>query len=153
MKILAIAAAFLPLTIVGAPGPKTEVKPETELQRMAGTWEYQSQAIGGRELPADRRANIWVVIDGDVMTRETGLAPGAKDKIKLDTTTSPKSIDLISIDHPSGKTFTEVGIYEWDGETLRLCMDNTGKERPKEFKSPAGKEQIYLSVLKKRKEK
>jgi uncharacterized protein (TIGR03067 family) len=87
------------------------------------------------------------------MTRETGLAPGAKDKIKLDTTTSPKSIDLISIDHPSGKTFTEVGIYEWDGETLRLCMDNTGKERPKEFKSPAGKEQIYLSVLKKRKEK
>jgi uncharacterized protein (TIGR03067 family) len=154
VKILvrtAMVAAAVALPVGAAPQSKPEAPTAaTELERMQGTWDYESQTIGGRELPADRRAKIWVVIDGDTRTRETGLGPGLKDKITLDPSASPRTIDLVSVGHPSGRTFTEKGIYEWDGKLLRLCLDNTGKDRPKEFKSPAGQDNIYVSVLRRR---
>ena len=145
-----VAAAVVgPFAATSAAGPETPTA-ATELERMQGTWDYEIQTVGGWELPADRRAKLWGVIKGDIMTKEIGLGPGLKYRIKLDTTTSPKSIDLTSIEHPSGMTYTNVGIYEWDGKLLRLCFDNTGKDRPKEFRSPAGQDNIYVSVLRRR---
>jgi uncharacterized protein (TIGR03067 family) len=145
---LVVIAALLNWSVLAAPRQKPDVKPEAELKKMQGPWTYQSQTIGGRELTQVRLKDIWMEIDGDLMTK----AGGGKYKIKLDPTTDPKSIDLVSHEHPSGKTFIHKGIYEWDGETLRICLDNSAKERPKEFRSLAGQDNIYISVLN-RKEK
>jgi uncharacterized protein (TIGR03067 family) len=150
VKIL-VRAALVAAAVVGpigaAPQPKSEAPTAAaELERMQGTWDYESQTIGGWDLSADRRAGIWVQVEGDSMTKAGGL----RYRIALDPSASPHAIDMVSVGHPSGKTFTHKGIYEWDGKLLRLCFDNTGKDRPKEFKSPAGQDNIYVSVLRRR---
>lgn len=150
-----IRAALVAAVVIGpveaAPQPKPQAPTAaTELERMQGTWDYDSQTIGGSEISAKDRASIWIEVDGEVMTK-TGRAGGRlRYKITLDPSAAPRTIDLVSIEHPSGKTFTHKGIYEWDGKLLRLCFDNTGKDRPKEFKSPEGQDNIYLSVLRRR---
>jgi uncharacterized protein (TIGR03067 family) len=131
--------------------PAAEDNAKAELKRWQGTWTYENQTIGGRELPKKDREAIWVEVDDDVLTkvRDSGRL---KLKMTLDPTTSPKSIDLVFHWPISGKDYIHKGIYEWDGEKLRMCFDETGKGRPTEFRSPEGKDNIYLSVLK-RKEK
>jgi hypothetical protein len=44
-----------------------------------------------------------------------------------------------------GKTFR--GIYEFEGDTRKVCLAPAGKERPKEFSSTAGSGHV-LAVLK-----
>ncbi len=116
---------------------------------MQGSWTYHSQTIGGWELPKDRRDAIWVEVKGDLWVLTDGRL---KYKIKLDPAADPRTIDLVSHEHPSGKTFIQKGIYRWEDGVLRLCFDNTGKERPRGFASPDGQDNISMSVLK-RKEK
>jgi hypothetical protein len=40
-----------------------------------------------------------------------------------------------------------LGIYEFDGDKLKVCFDATGKKRPTEFKSPPGSE-TFVNVHK-----
>ena len=149
---MTLARAVLAATVVVGPvWAAPQAKPEAptgaaELERMQGTWDYESQTIGGRELGAERRADIWVRVEGDIMSKAGGL----RYRITLDPSANPRAIDLVSVGHPSGKTFSQKGIYEWDGKLLRMCFDNTGRDRPKEFKSPAGQDNLYVSVLRRR---
>jgi uncharacterized protein (TIGR03067 family) len=117
---------------------------------MQGTWDYESQASDGRELNSIDRASIWVEVEGELMTKTGRAGSGLRYKITLDPSANPRTIDLVSVGHPSGMTFVHKGIYEWNGKLLRLCLDNTGKDRPKEFKAPAGQDNIYVSVLRRR---
>ena len=67
--------------------------------------------------------------------------------MKVDATA--KSIDLIPGDGKyKGKTL--LGIYELDGDTLKICFAEPGKERPKTFVSKADSG-IVLAVHKKEK--
>lgn len=153
-KILRLVAvvAVLARPIWAAPGSKPDAKPETDLKRLQGTWLYQSQTIGGRPISDKDRGEIWIEIEGETLTLRGTSGLKVETRMVLDPKASPKAIDFMWRDDASGKSFIHKGIYEWDGETLRMCFDNTGKERPKEFKSPEGKDNISLSVLN-RKEK
>jgi uncharacterized protein (TIGR03067 family) len=56
---------------------------------------------------------------------------------KLDTSRKPRTIDTEQIvgEH-RGKILQ--GIYELNGDTLRVCLAPPGKERPTEFSARAG---------------
>ena len=54
---------------------------------------------------------------------------------KLDPSKSPKAIDVTMTEGPN-KGAVMLGIYEFDGDTLKVCFDPQGKKRPTEFKSP-----------------
>lgn len=127
--VVAIAAVLVS-SVAAAPRPKLDLTPASELKLFQGTWLYTNQTSGGRALDPRSRDRIWVEVDGDIMTKTGVAGSNLRYKIVLDPTTSPKTIDLVSHQHPSGKTFVQKGIYEWDGEALRLCLDNSGKERP-----------------------
>ena len=70
-----------------------------------------------------------------------GLAYQASPQ-KLDPSKSPKAIDVTITEGPS-KGAVMLGIYEFDGDTLKVCFDPEGKKRPTEFKSPAGSQTFY----------
>jgi uncharacterized protein (TIGR03067 family) len=54
--------------------------------------------------------------------------------VKIDTSKKPKTMDIIGAEGPNkGKTF--LAIYELNGDTLRVCYNLGGKERPAEFKT------------------
>jgi hypothetical protein len=57
--------------------------------------------------------------------------------IKLNASAKPKALDITGTEGPNkGKTIR--GIYEQDGDTLRVCCDLSGKSRPKELKTSEG---------------
>jgi uncharacterized protein (TIGR03067 family) len=59
-------------------------------------------------------------------------------------------MDITGTDGPNkGKTFP--AIYELDGDTLKVCYDLSGKERPKALKTESGT-MTFLVIYKRVKE-
>ena len=77
------------------------------------------------------------VNNGDkyILTPKEGKAvPGT---FKIDPTKKPKTIDMTPTEG-NFKDKTLLGIYELDGDTLKICFAEPGKERPTDFTSKAG---------------
>jgi len=70
--------------------------------------------------------------------------------MKLDPSTTPKCVDIV-ITGGDQKDAVLEGIYELQGDTLKICAKVIGKERPGQFTSPEGSN-IVLVVLKREKQ-
>ena len=113
-----------------------------DARELQGVWNVVSQEQGGQQLPEDRlqAANSRLIFDRNrLLSRDT--APDGKDvgqdvTYGLDPTQSPKAIDLIR----NGRTL--LGIYELDGDTLKLCVDREPGRRPTQFKTAQGSQEI-----------
>jgi uncharacterized protein (TIGR03067 family) len=118
---------------------------EKDLARLQGVWKVDSCLAGGEKAPAEQVAKMSFTFKG----AELIPADNPKDvaRVKLDATRKPAAIDLTE----SNKK-TSLGIYEIDGNTLKLCFNPPGKDRPKAFESAKGSSTMYL-VLKRDKTK
>jgi uncharacterized protein (TIGR03067 family) len=67
---------------------------------------------------------------------------------KLDPKQMPKTIDWTT-DADEGKA--SLGIYEFDGDTLRICLSEPGMERPKEFGVKKGSSHVLITMKKEKK--
>jgi hypothetical protein len=56
--------------------------------------------------------------------------------MRLDESASPVAIDYLNIG--KGPRVISLGILDWVGADLRVCMAKAGDPRPEEFSSPAG---------------
>ena len=64
---------------------------------------------------------------------------------KLDPAKSPAQIDLVSLfERDKGKTFQ--GIYELNGDTLKLCLSRKEGDRPRSF-TPRRDDAVVLFEL------
>ena len=119
---------------------------EKETKKFQGTWTFESCEAGGQALPADQLKGLVLVFEGDKHTVKKGDEVVQAGTQKLDPSKSPKAIDVTITEGPT-KGAVMLGIYEFDGDTLKVCFDSTGKKRPTEFKSPAGSE-TFVNVHK-----
>src|SRR5262245_11969682 len=119
---------------------------EKELKKFQGTWTIESSDFGGQKLPGEQLKSFVVVYDGDKHTVKSGDQVIQVGTQKIDPSKSPKTIDVTMSEGPN-KGAVMLGIYEFDGDTLKACFDSSGKERPKEFKSPPGSA-TFLNVHK-----
>jgi len=112
-----------------------------DMKLLQGEWEAVEAEFGGKPLDrlAVRKLNRLVRIKGNTFHEERlldGRAVGVDGKFEIDPDTG--AFDLIGKATGSEKVFEYVGIYEVDGDTLKLCcranVDGTAK-RPKTFKS------------------
>ena len=110
-----------------------------ELKKFQGTWTFASSESGGQKLPADQLKDLTLTFDGAKHTVKNGAEVIQAGTQTLDPAKSPKAIDVTLTDGPM-KGAVLLGIYEFDGDTLKVCFDLGGKERPTEFKSTAGSE-------------
>src|SRR5262249_38289862 len=112
---------------------------EEEVKKFQGTWTFESSETGGMKLPAGELRGLILIFEGDKHTLKKGDDVIQVGTQKLDPSKSPKSIDVTMTEGPNkGKVM--LGIYEIDGDTLKVCFDPQGKKRPTEFKSAAGSE-------------
>lgn len=116
---------------------------KTDLERMQGTWLVVSLTEEGKAVPAAEVEILEVAIEKDVLTvREKGKIV-VQYEIKLDPTKKPKEIDFtFLVGDDKGKT--EPGIFAFEKDQLKLCLDEKKKGRPTVFE---GKEAATCSVM------
>jgi uncharacterized protein (TIGR03067 family) len=128
--------------VFAAPAPAEEKKDEEKIQ---GTWTVVSRETDGKKTPDAELKALKVAIKDGTLTIDDGKK---KEKVsyKLDPSKKPKAIELTT---ESGKETTP-GIYELDGDGLKLCWSEKVAGRPTEFASKAGSGQSVI-VLKRAK--
>ncbi len=123
---------FLLAARSGAPGDRDTVQ---------GTWLPSAAELGGKMLPDEVRMTIKLVIKDDKYTVTVGKQVD-QGTVKRNLAAKPKEMDITGTEGPNkGKTI--LAIYEQNGDTLRICYDLSGKNRPTEFKTREGT-QLFL---------
>lgn len=107
-------------------------KAKKDLQQLQGAWLMAKLEIDGERVPEEKLRDTRLVIKGNKYTVTI------KDKkfettLTLDPTQEPKHVDAVFADGPT-KDKVHRGIYEWKGDTFRLCRNfNPDADRPTEF--------------------
>ena len=110
---------------------------EKEVRKFQGIWTFESSNAGGKDLPAGELKGLILTFEGDKHTVKKDDQVIQVGTQKLDPSKSPKTID-VTLTEGLNKGTVMLGIYEIDGDTLKVCFDFEGKKRPTEFKSAPG---------------
>jgi uncharacterized protein (TIGR03067 family) len=132
MKRLTFLLLVLALGM-GAEGAKEE-DAEKDLKKMQGDWVVVSMEVDGMRIPDDDAQALFRTVKEDKYTVFRYRKLAGKGTIKLDATKKPRAIDALP-DGAAGKGKPILGIYEFDGEKLKLCFAPPGMPRPTEFQS------------------
>lgn len=102
-----------------------------------GEWSMVSGVMDGNAM--DKSAVEWVkrVTVGSETTVYAGPQVMMKFEFTSDPSKSPKTIDYVNTGG-SNKGKSQLGIYEFEGSLLRVCVAAPGSSRPKQFQSPRG---------------
>ena len=125
-------------------------KAEKDLDKFQGTWEVVSAARGGEKAPAERLKQMEIVIKEKTMEIRIEGRAVETATIKIDSSKDPKTIDFQAKDRAENEPSR--GIYQFDGDTLKLCLRKRGGKRPTEFATKADERGLVLMVLKRKKE-
>jgi uncharacterized protein (TIGR03067 family) len=118
----------------------------TDAKLLEGKWTPTSAEIAGAKFPEAELKKISLQIADGKYTVEFGAAVD-KGTVKIDAAAKPKAMDIVGTEGPNkGKTM--LAIYEVKDDTLRICYDLTGKNRPTEFAT--SKEMPYFLAVYKR---
>jgi uncharacterized protein (TIGR03067 family) len=105
----------------------------TDQKALQGTWTPTSGEVAGKKFPEALLKMMSLTINGDKYVVKAGEVTD-QGTVKIDVSKKLKAMDIVGTEGPTkGKKM--LAIYELDGDTLRVCYDLTGKERPTEFKS------------------
>ena len=118
---------------VAAPVPKAKEKPKPDTEAIQGVWQLDKFDLGqaGQVPPPGIESIRFTFKDRKLTVSRNGQTDAKQGEYKLDPTSKPKSIDLIE---PGGGRNT-LGIYELDGDTLKICLaERQNAVRPTEFK-------------------
>jgi uncharacterized protein (TIGR03067 family) len=134
---------LLALLIASLAGISARAADDTK--NLNGTWKPQHALLAGQLVPVPVLEAITLTIAGTnyevIVVTEKGPSPD-RGTLTFDLAANPKGMTITGVEGPNaGKSFP--AIYELDGDSLRICYDLSGQQRPAEFKSaPATK--LYL---------
>jgi uncharacterized protein (TIGR03067 family) len=113
-----------------------------------GTWVVSAAELAGKKFPDEVAKTIKLVIKDGKYTVTVG-EKADRGTTKINALAKPKTLDITGTDGPNkGKTF--LAIYKRDGNSLRVCYDLSGKDRPTEFKTKEGS-QLFLVTYRREK--
>lgn len=139
--------AFLLLLTAGVLVAADDAAIKKEKEKLQGRWLIVGAVKDGRESPAEelKKAKPTLTIADDKLsssfTRQDKEVKDESGSYTIDPTAKPKTIDLKGFPVP-GKTFQ--AIYELDGDTLKICIGESG--RPKELTSTADSKTGVLTL-------
>src|SRR5262245_24466021 len=105
-----------------------------ERDKLQGTWKPVSYEVLGETLKGDKVKELVteIVVRGDAFEwKIAGNDHGGS--IKLDAARKPKHLDFVAEPAAGVKFTTWTGIYEVDGDTLKLGLAAGAGSRPKDF--------------------
>lgn len=105
---------------------------EKDMAQLQGEWSLVSAMTDGEPMPENLRKQMKWIFKGNVATRTMSGKPLMKAKITISPSQTPKTIDHQILD-AIAVGGTQIGIYELDGDKLKVCFTYPGGQRPKEF--------------------
>src|SRR5205809_305685 len=114
-KLLAVVASVL---LVAADKDDAGKK---ELDKLQGTWSYVSVESNGQKMTEDQLKKMSITYSGDKWTVKEDDKVVHTGTQKLDPSKTPHAIDSL-ITEGEGKGTTMLGIYEFKGDTFRVCF-------------------------------
>ena len=143
MKLLTLCLLPAASVLLAAEPPRPDPA-KADLAKFAGKWK-PVKIEGQHPLKVE---GLRVEVKGDRLTLAGATEKPLEFALKLDPAAKPRAIDI---------TFavgTLLGIYEFDGDTLRVCYSELQESemgrRPAEFTAPADSKR-YLWTLKREK--
>jgi uncharacterized protein (TIGR03067 family) len=130
---------FVLLTLVGltAANAAKEDAAAEDLKKMQGDWVVVTMESDGMKIPDDDAQALFRTVKGDQYTVFRYRRVIGKGTIQLDATKKPRTFDA----RPAGGARDAkpiLGIYEFDGDKLKLCYAGPGKDRPTQFRTEEG---------------
>lgn len=145
-RVIFTTACVTALTCFSWAGRTAEEKEDA--QKLEGTW-VEAHALA-KDKPKGRGGYYAWAFKGDQVVRahtqtidgEPVTGSSHRGTYKLDPAAKPKTIDIV-LKSPLGEDWKYLGIYEFDGDTLKLCLAKD--KRPAKIDRKDGN---YLYVLK-----
>jgi uncharacterized protein (TIGR03067 family) len=116
-----------------------------EWKKFNGTWIAIAMEKEGKKLSEEeiKGLDLQLILKDDKYTVKVGSNVIDTGTSKPDPTKKPKTVDVMPSEGPNkGKTIK--GIYELDGDSLRVCYDLAGKGRPKALATKADSGQVLI---------
>jgi len=108
----------------------------TDLDLLQGEWRITAMEMDGNAAPADMLAGSSIVIRGSRFSSR-GTGAEYEGEVVLDPSATPHRLDM-KFDSGPEKGNVNLGIYEIDGDTWRLCLATRGGDRPAKFATAVG---------------
>jgi uncharacterized protein (TIGR03067 family) len=118
---------------------------QKEIEKLQGNWNIVSLEMDGRTMSAASLGGARIAIQGDRFT-SIGMGATYEGTIALDPSANPKAFSLNFTTGPE-KGNANLGIYELNGDTWRICLATHGPKRPQTFAAAPGSG-IALEILK-----
>jgi uncharacterized protein (TIGR03067 family) len=123
--------------LLAAGAPSKDELAKKDLDAMKGSW----QAVGGEEdgkpVKEEDAKQFKLVLDGDKYTFTIENMSKEEGTLKLDPGQKPKAVDVM-ITTGTDKGKTQLGVYDIEGDTLKLCFVPPGAERPRALAAKEG---------------
>ncbi|MCA8988653.1 MAG: TIGR03067 domain-containing protein, partial [Planctomycetaceae bacterium] len=113
----------------------------SDQERIQGTWQVTYSEDSGRIAPQEMLKNLRFVFDQNTLTTEMGERKTVSN-YTLNPQSKPKSIDITE----GGRT--KLGIYDLEGDTLRICFAENSEKRPTAFDSQPESANDVIIMLK-----
>ena len=124
--------------------------PVNDLKAIQGTWNLIGLEVNGKPLgDSVRGVGLKLMFKDDKVAfqgKSADKAAPLEGVFKIDPTKKPKEIETTV-----GKD-TELGIYDLDGDNLKVCIARAGVTRPTKFETKEG-DGVRLFILKREVEK
>jgi uncharacterized protein (TIGR03067 family) len=117
-----------------------------ELEKLQGTWLFDSYEEAGKKMPAEELKEKRIFFGASQFIVKNGEELVQVGTLKLDPVDGHRDFDATVAAGPN-KGNTMLGIYSLKGDTLKVCVDPEGNDRPKEFKTTADSG-FHLAVYK-----
>jgi uncharacterized protein (TIGR03067 family) len=143
------AGLIVVATFAGSLAAQESDPGKADIAKMQGEWAMVSGSADGVAMPAEMLASAKRVCKGNETKVTLGETIILQATFTVDPSKKPKTIDYMAIAGPT-KGKRHLGIYEFDGETVRYCFAAPDAERPSDFTSKAG-DLRTLSVWKRNK--
>ena len=129
---------MLALSVLAGAEAAKEDEGKKDQETIQGDWAQQSMVVDGAKVPDDEAQALFRSMKDDKYTIYQFKKVIGKGTFKLDASRKPKTIDATTT--AGGRSLTLLGIYELDGDSLKLCFAPPGKPRPSDFTSKKGSE-------------
>jgi len=128
-----ILLAAIALGAVDAANPDAQA---ADVKQMQGDWMVRSMKTNGINTPPEEAQALFRTVTGTSYSVSRYSKPIVRGTFKLDAGKSPRTIDSTLMGAANSEPL--LGIYEFEGNLLRICNAPPGKPRPADFQAKLG---------------